>query len=122
MTMARMRELHVHELVLATARGITLDDYENLMSSNEIRSAWKAKHPGASELGLQAAFVKRFLAAHVEGARAMLAGMLAQPIDENLKATIHDALIKDVTLTRGRASSLVKRLPATENTQHARRD
>ena len=113
MTMAGMRELHVHELVLATARGSTLVD---LMSSNEIRSAWKAKHPGASELGLQAAFVKRYLAAHVEGARAMLAGMLGQPIDEKLKLTIHDALVKDMTLVRGRAmASAVRRLPTTEN-------
>ena len=116
MTMAGMRELHVHELVLATARGMTLVDYENLMSSNDIRAAWKAKHPGASELGLQAAFVKRYLAAHVEGARAMLAGILGQSIDEKLKLTIHDALVKDMTLVRGRAmASAVRRLPTTES-------
>ena len=75
------------------------------MKSNELRIAWKLKHPGSGEIGLQAQFVKRFLPAFIEQARAVLAGMLSQPSYSELdKEKIHDILVKDSTLTRGRVS------------------
>ena len=99
------REIHAHEAVASTAREMCLAVYEELMKDNVMRAAWKAKHPGASELGLQAAFVKRFLAAYIEQARSVLAGMLSQPSYSELdKEKIHDILVKDSTLTRGRTS------------------
>jgi len=96
------RTIHAHEMVVNLARELTLASYESLMASNRIRAEWKRTHPGVSELGLQSAFVKKYLSAHLSPARATLAGMLAQPIDESWKVTIHDALLKDASLIRGR--------------------
>jgi hypothetical protein len=79
--------------------------YEKLMKDNAVRAAWKAKHPGAGEIGLQAAFVKRFLSVYVEQARAVLAGMLTQSTYSDVdKDRIHDILVKDKSLIRGRMS------------------
>lgn len=97
-----MGQIHVHRLIAETARELCLVTYENVMSHNEVRKQWKEAHPGASELGLQSAFVKKYLSGHLAAAKTTLAGMLGQPIDEKLKQTIHDALVKDASLTRGR--------------------
>jgi len=100
------REVHAHEMVANLAKELTMADYEVLMGDNMVRARWKARHPGASELGLQAAWMKRYWSAHIEPARATLAGMLSLPYDDELKSRIHDALIKDATLKRGRKSHL----------------
>ena len=96
------RSLHAHTLVVETARDLTLASYEAVMSNNGVRAEWKRRHPGATELGLQAAFVKRYLRAHIAPARSTLALMLSGPYDDAFKAKIHEALIMDNTLVRGR--------------------
>ena len=102
------KQAHVHNLVYETARELCLAEYEVLMANNQVRMAWKAKCPGMSELGLQAAFLKRFLRAFVAPARATLAVQLTGPLDEASKETIHRALIMDNTLVRGRNAPHVK--------------
>lgn len=96
------KEIHVHQMVANLARELTLASYEALMKNDLVWTEWKRRHPGASPLGLQAAFAKKYLSAHIAPARTTLAGMLSQPYDEELKSKIHDALVQDNTLTRGR--------------------
>ena len=99
---AKPKEAHVHYYVAEVARELCLASYEELMANNQIRTAWKLKHPGASELGLQAAWLKRYAIAYVGPARATLAALLTGPCDEGLKEKIHQALILDNTLMMGR--------------------
>ena len=96
------KPVHAHNLVAETARELCLATYESLMGDNAIRSEWKRTHPGMGELGLQAAFVRKYLRGYIGGARATLATMLNGPYDEGLKARIHEALVLDNTLVRGR--------------------
>jgi len=98
----RRRSAHVHIDIGALARELTLKSYDALMQNNEVWKQWRELHPGHSRKGLEDAYVARYLAAHVAPARAMLAGMLAQTGDEDLKARIHRALIADNFLVRGR--------------------
>ena len=96
------RKLHAHKMVVALALEMTMTSYENIMANNSVREEWKRRHPGKGEKGLQSAFAKKYLFQHVEPARAVLAGMLAQPYDDDCKAMIHEALVLDATLRRGR--------------------
>ena len=105
------KQAHVHYYVAETARELCLASYEELMSDNQIREAWKLKHPGASELHLQAAWLKRYALAYVKPARATLAAMLTGPLDEKTKEQIHLALILDNTLAFGRNAPINKGLP-----------
>ena len=95
-------EHHVHYYVLKTATDLCLASYEGVMHNNSIREEWLRTHPGFSEKHLQLAFVKRHLAAHIAPARAILAGMLHTIGDPDLQKTIHEALIADNFLVRGR--------------------
>lgn len=99
------RTLHVHNLVAEQAREMALVMYENVMSSNQVRTEWKRRHPGASELGLQAAFVRKYWRSHLPASRAILAGMLAQPQYSAMHEKIHEALLLDNMLVRGRAGA-----------------
>ena len=96
------KTLHAHSMVANLAKEMALTGYENVMSDNAIRAEWKRRHPGASELGLQAAYVKRYWRSHVAVARATLAAMLARADNSDLHASIHEALVLDNTLVRGR--------------------
>ena len=96
---------HVQIDVAEFARELTLKSYDALMQNNAIWKQWQESHPGASKKSLEQAYIARYLAAHVAPARSMLAGMLAQPGDEGLKAKIKDALIADNFLVRGRNPS-----------------
>ena len=101
-TMPPPRQLHAHKMVVALALEMTMTTYENIMSNNDVREAWKARHPGKGEKGLQAAFAKTYLFQHIDPARSTLAGMLALPYDDDCKRQIHEALVLDNTLIRGR--------------------
>lgn len=103
--------LHAHKMVMLQAVELANAGYDNLMSNNAIYSEWKRKHPNMGPKALRAAFLKKYLFAHIEPARATLAGMLNLPIDPNLKNDIHEALVLDATLMRGRG----RRLPGMEN-------
>ena len=103
--MFRRPTVHAHSLVVETARELCLASYESLMSNNAVRAEWKRRHPGAGEMGLQAAFVRRYLRAFVGPARSTLGGMLALPYDTAFKDRIHEALCLDNALVRGRTGA-----------------
>lgn len=96
------QSIHAHYLVAETARELTLATYEATMSNNDVRAEWKRRHPGMGELGLQAAFIKRYIGAHLAPARTTLGLMLRGSLDEKQKELIHQALVLDNTLVRGR--------------------
>lgn len=93
---------HAHRLVAETAEALCAELYETVMSNNAVRAEWKRQHPGASEAGLLRTFVRKNTAKLVPAARSTLAHMLATSIDEVLKTSIHEALVLDNTLLRGR--------------------
>jgi hypothetical protein len=99
------QEHHVHVDVAALAKDLCMASYEAAMGNNTVRAAWKNCYPGRSERELQVVWLTRHMAAHVAPARAILAGMLASPIDDGLKSKIKDALILDNFLVRGRNPS-----------------
>lgn len=96
------RQLHAHFMVAESAREWTLALYEEVMSNNDVRAEWKRTHPGATEQGLQAAFVKKYLYCGIAPARATLTAALRGPYDDAFKMKIHEALVLDNTLVRGR--------------------
>lgn len=96
--------VHAHPLVAETAVAMCHELYDVMMSDNLWYDLWKKKHPGLSPKGLENAFVKKNVNQILPQARATLAGMLAQPIDEGLKERIHEALCLDKTLVKGRAN------------------
>ncbi len=97
------QDIHAHYLVAETARELCLATYEATMGNNDVRAEWKRRHPGMGELGLQAAFIKRYIGAHLAPARTTLGLMLRQTnMDEKQKELIHQALVLDNTLVRGR--------------------
>lgn len=96
------RTIHAHSMVSDTAREMALVMYETVMSNNAVRTEWLRRHPGLSEIGLQSAFVQRYWRRHVGAARATLAAMLRQPSHSAMHDQIHEALLLDNMLVRGR--------------------
>ena len=96
------KQIHCHKMIYATAVEMAGALYDEMMHDNLWYDLWKKQNPGASSSTMQARFIKRNLAKIIPQARATLAGMLAQPIDEALKKDIFDALILDNQLVRGR--------------------
>ena len=103
--MSKKKVAHCHWRIKDVAVGMAEALYETLMSSDEIRKQWKEKHPGASERDLIRAFVNKYWPQHIPAARATLATVLSGPYDDALKAQIHECLILDNTLRRGRSES-----------------
>jgi len=101
----RQQGIHAHYRVVDMAKDLCMASYEAAMGNNTVRKAWKDRHPTFTERQLQVAWLAKHLAAHIAPARAILAGMLNSGIDENEKAKIHEALLKDNFLTRGRNPS-----------------
>jgi hypothetical protein len=88
---------HVHRLIAETAEGMAQEVYETWASrSNE----FYAKYPDRK------AYVRECWPLYIDAARATLAQMLGSNIDETLKKQIHEALIRDATLRRGREGVL----------------
>ena len=88
---------HCHPLLRATAIEMAGDLYDLMMKNNQQWAEWQRLHPELE--GNLAQLEIRFLELKwpelLEDARATLAGMLAGNASEDLKATIHDALVKD---------------------------
>ena len=97
-----MTELHAHKLVAETAENMAHELYDVMMQDNEWYSVWKKCHPGLSVKGLETAFVRRNLTQLIPKARAILAAMLTGPYDDDMKDKIHEALLLDWTLIKGR--------------------
>lgn len=93
---------HAHRLVAETAEALCSELYETVMSNNAVRAEWKRQNPDVGERELLRRFVKRNAAKCLSAARSTLAHMLATSIDEVLKTSIHEALVLDNTLLRGR--------------------
>lgn len=88
---------HAHKLVAKTAQEMAQEVYEkNASRSNE----FYAEYPDRED------YVKKCWPLYLDAARATLAQLLTSSLDENLKIQIHDALIKDATLRRGREGVL----------------
>lgn len=88
---------HAHRLVAKTAMEMAQEVYEkNAGRSND----FYAKYPDRK------AYVKEAWALYLDAARTTLAQLLSTNMDDELKNQIHDALIKDATLRRGREGVL----------------
>lgn len=93
---------HCHILVAKTAQGMARECYDSFMQANPQYAAWRDANPGMSGEALESRWVATRWGMFVEPARATLAEMLRQPIDEGLKKQISEALILDAQLIRGR--------------------
>lgn len=93
---------HCHKLVAKIAREAAGELYEKVMSDNLVRAEWKRQNPECTDKQLESRFIEKNWDKCLGFARATLATMLTQPIEEGLKSDIMEALILDSTLTRGR--------------------
>ena len=103
--MPKPPEIHAHKLVAEVAVAAAHEKYDQLMFDDMLWAEWKRRHPGMSSKALEAKFVREWAPKCVEIARATLTMLLTQPIDEGLKEQIHEALILDNTLARGRQTA-----------------
>jgi hypothetical protein len=94
---------HCHKLVAQVAHDMAGAAYDELMKDNGWYERWKAQHPGASARDLETAFIDKLWASMIPEARATLAQMLNGPYSPEMKAGIHEALVLDNSLIRGRA-------------------
>ena len=98
---------HCHKRVAKIAKECAAATYEELMSCNDaLYSAWKKKNPTIADnpKKLLQHFVNCKWGMFVEAARATLALMLREPLDEATKEEIMDILTKDASLIRGRVN------------------
>jgi hypothetical protein len=95
-------QAHCHKRIAEVAKEAAAELYEVVMGDNAVRAEWKRQNPGASELALLSRFVARNWGNCIPFARATLAQLLTQPIDESLKIEIHEALTLDASLMHGR--------------------
>ncbi len=109
------KTLHAHLRVAEQAEELLLSTYEELMRINEVREAWRRKHPGASERTLYRSFVKKFLFLAVPGARALMAAQLGQATDPVLQELLYEALVLDGSLKRGRGRPLLPQAKAQKS-------
>ena len=110
---------HCHPLIRATAIEMAGELYDLMMKNNQQWQEWKNLHP---ELSTLAEYEIRFLELKwpelVEDARATLAGMLGTAIDEALKSSIYDALVKDQGLRMARMSRRQAQIANRSRTVH----
>ena len=101
--MKQQKIAHCHRKIRDVAKAACALHYEELMSSsNVVYTMWKMQHPGLNSKQLMQAFVNRHWSKCIEMARATLARLLLEPIDENTKEEIMNVLVLDATLIRGR--------------------
>lgn len=97
-----------HQMVRDVAVGMAHETYAVLMQRNDWYRAWREaleERSGVSGMSpdlLEKNWVNLHWGDFIEGARAQLAAMLRQPLDDGLRDTIAEALILDNTLIRGR--------------------
>lgn len=79
----------VHKMVADVAKGVAREHWEMLAFQNEFYKSWPDPD----------SFVRAHWQKHISVARAILTGMLGNPqYDEDKKALIFDALLKDGTV------------------------
>jgi hypothetical protein len=110
---------HCHPMIRATAIEMAGELYDLMMKNNAQWNEWKRMHP---ELHSLAEYEIRFLELKwpelIEDARTTLARMLAQPIAEELKVQIHDALVKDNGLRMARMNRQQSLVANRDRTLH----
>lgn len=89
-------------LVAKVAISLTYEAYDDIMHNNVLWAQWKKLHPGMSTAALEKLFVRKHAHRMLDSARTTLAGLLTTGIAEDLKSEIHEALIRDNGLRRGR--------------------
>lgn len=110
---------HCHPLIRATAVEMAGDLYDLMMRNNEQWEEWKKLNPDCQSLSqYEIRFLELKWPELLEDARATLAGMLARPIDEGLKAEIHDALVKDNGLRMHRINRRASQVANRTRTLH----
>jgi hypothetical protein len=103
-TRHRYKMVHAHEQVAETAKEFAHELYDALMRDDVLYAEWKRQHPGVSSKRLEELFVKKNYSKCIPAARATLALMLSHPgTDPEVKVKIHEALVLDSSLVRGRA-------------------
>ena len=91
------KDAHAHKLVAKTAMEMAQEIYEkNAGKSNDFYE----KYPDRE------AYVSSCWGMYLDAARATLAQLLTTNMEDSLKDEIHDALVKDATLRRGREGVL----------------
>ncbi len=96
---------HCHKRIAKVAKECCAATYDELMSSsNLLYETWKKKNPGLEGNRLRQHFVNSKWGMFVEAARATLACLLREPIDEKTKLEIVEILAMDSTLIRGRVN------------------
>lgn len=103
---AKGKTIHAHPLVLSTAQGIAQGMFEEFITrgsrGNVLFENMKRANPGLDSVGLQEKFVRRMAPLLLGEARTTLAQLLGQTTQKDLQERIHDALIRDNSLRRGR--------------------
>ena len=97
-----MRRIVAHKLIAETAREMAAELFEHAMVHNERFRAWREASDNLPTEAIRRRYVEMAYPKLIEQARATLAALLAQPIDESLKKTIADALVLDNALQIGR--------------------
>ncbi len=98
------QQIHAHKQVYETATEMAHELYDKLMSDNALAEAWRRQNPECTPKQLENRFVAKHRAKCIPAARATLAAMLTGPYDDAFKSRVHEALVLDMTLKRGRAS------------------
>ena len=97
---------HAHKMVKDLAISMAHEVWEECMRSNDWFDGMKAKYPGMPTSGLEFVFTRHILPNLLPQARTQLAMMLNQnDITLQVKEQIHEALIKDSSLPKGRQTA-----------------
>lgn len=91
-----------HTMVRDTAVALAHECYDSFMQNNVYYESWQASNPGLRRDEYEKVWVNENWARFIPAARANLAAVLKQPLEQGLKDTIAEALILDATLVRGR--------------------
>lgn len=111
-------QAHCHKMVAEVAKAAAHELYDTLMGDNVLYTEWKRQNPGATDKILLAKFVARNWGKCIPFARATLARMLTTAIDDGQKTAIHEALVLDNMLVRGRRSAAELAQPNLIQVEH----
>lgn len=93
---------HCHELIRSTAIEMAGELYDIMMKNNTQYNEWKRLHPELNAVQLEIRFIELKWPELIEDARTTLTSMLTMPVDQKLKDSIFDALLKDNALRHSR--------------------
>lgn len=93
---------HCHKKIRDTAKGMARVLFDELMRRNEIYAKFREQHFGMTTKQMEELFVQKVWPQLIEPARATLAGMLRGNYPDAVKDEIHEVLVLDAQLIRGR--------------------